>query len=293
VGAGAVEDLLRWGTQRLADAGVASARHDAHALLLHASGLSRTQLLTLDAAAEVPGATGYQALVDERAARVPLQHLTGKAYFRHLELAVGPGVFTPRPETELLAGEAVEHARRLLSRASTPVVVDLGTGSGAIAAAVATEARGARVLAVEKGLDAHAWAARNVEGTGVELRLGDLADAFADLDGQVDIVVSNPPYIPPDAVPVDPEVRDHDPDLALYGGGEDGLDAVRAVERTARRLLRPGGLLLVEHADTQGESAPAVLRATAAWRDVTDLPDLTGRPRYVRAFRLDAAGGTR
>ena len=290
---GAVEGLLRWGTQRLADAGVASARHDAQELLLHASGLSRAQLLTLDAAAQVPGADAYRALVDERAARVPLQHLTGKAYFRHLELAVGPGVFSPRPETELLAGEAVEQARRLLSRGTAPVVVDLGTGSGAIAAAVATEARGARVLAVEKGPDAHAWAARNVEGTGVELRLGDLADAFADLDGQVDVVVSNPPYIPPDAVPVDPEVRDHDPELALYGGGEDGLDAVRAVERTARRLLRPGGLLLIEHADTQGESAPAVLRATAAWRDVTDLPDLTGRPRYVRAHRLDAAGSDR
>src|SRR3954469_18488861 len=237
---------------------------------------------------DVPGAEAYSALVDERASRVPLQHLTGKAYFRHLTLAVGPGVFVPRPETELVAGAAVDEAVRLLAEGVAPTVVDLGTGSGAIAVSVATEAKGARVLAVEADPDAHAWAGRNVEGTGVELRLGDLADAFADLDGQVDVVVSNPPYIPPDAVPLDPEVRDHDPQLALYGGGEDGLDALRAVERTARRLLRPGGLLLVEHADSQGESAPAVLRATAAWRDVTDVPDLNGRPRYVQARRISA-----
>ncbi|NHC13382.1 peptide chain release factor N(5)-glutamine methyltransferase [Motilibacter sp. E257] len=281
--------MLRVGAQRLADAGVASARHDAEALLAHASGLSRTQLLTLGAGDEVPGAAAYSALVEERAARVPLQHLTGRAWFRHLELSVGPGVFVPRPETEIVAGEAVDEALRLLAAGRAPTVVDLGTGSGAIAASVATEARGARVLAVEKDVDAHAWAARNLEGTGVELRLGDLGDAFDDLDGQVDVVVSNPPYIPPDAVPVDPEVRDHDPELALYGGGEDGLDALRAVERTARRLLRPGGLLVIEHADSQGESAPAALLATAAWRDVTDLPDLAHRPRYVRARRVEGS----
>ncbi|NHC44782.1 peptide chain release factor N(5)-glutamine methyltransferase [Motilibacter aurantiacus] len=286
-------DLLRWGTSLLADAGVASARHDAEALLLHASGLERARLLTLGAGDKVPGEAAYRELVAERSSRVPLQHLTGRAWFRHLELAVGPGVFVPRPETEVVAQEAVDEALRLVRDGGRPVVVDLGTGSGAIAAAVATEAPGARVLAVEKGPDAHAWAARNVEGTGVELRLGDLADAFADLDGEVDVVVSNPPYIPPDAAPIDPEVRDHDPELALYGGGEDGLDALRAVERTARRLLRPGGLLVIEHADSQGESAPAVLRATAAWRDVTDLPDLTGRPRYVRARRAEQPGSER
>jgi release factor glutamine methyltransferase len=142
------------------------------------------------------------------------------------------------------------------------------------------------VWAVEKDPSAYAWAARNAEGTSVDLRCGDFADAFAELDGTLDVVVSNPPYIPPGAVPIDPEVRDHDPRLALYGGGEDGLAAVRVVERTARRLLRAGGLLVVEHADSQGESAPALLRGAGSWVSVADVEDLAGRPRYATARRM-------
>ena len=178
----------------------------------------------------------YDALVGRRAAREPLQHLTGRAYFRHVELAVGPGVFVPRPETELLAGWAVERAGAL----DAPVVVDLGTGSGAIAKAVADEVPHARVHAVEMDEAAHGWATANLAGTGVDLRLGDLATAFEELAGTVDVVVSNPPYIPLDAwESVALEVRDHDPALALWSGA-DGLDAMRVVEARAALLLGPG-----------------------------------------------------
>ena len=214
-----------------------------------------------------------------RAAREPLQHLTGSAGFRYVSLEVGPGVFVPRPETELLAGWAVERALELESA----VVVDLCTGSGAIAASVALEAPSARVHAVELDPGAHAWAERNLAGTGVDLRLGDMAEAFTDLDGTVDVVVCNPPYIPLEAWQgVAPEARDHDPELALWSG-DDGLDALRVLERTAARLLRPGGWVGAEHADVQGESAPAVFTASGGWREVRDHPDLAGRARYVTA----------
>ena len=217
-----------------------------------------------------------------RAAREPLQHLTGVAHFRHVELLVGPGVFVPRPETELLAGWAVEQAAAP-SRRHAPVVVDLGTGSGAIAKAVAHEVPQARVHAVELDEGAHAWAARNLAGTGVDLRQGDLADAFDDLAGTVDVVVSNPPYIPHEAwESVAVEVRDHDPELALYATG-DGLDTIRVVERRAALLLRPGGVVGVEHADVQGESAPAVFTGTGRWEQVRDHADLAGRARFLTA----------
>jgi len=201
------------------------------------------------------------------------------AHFRHVELEVGPGVFVPRPETELLAGWAVEQATRL----EAPVVVDLGTGSGAVAKAVADEAPHARVHAVELDERAHGWAVRNLSGTGVDLRQGDLGDAFDDLAGTVDVVVSNPPYIPHEAwESVAVEVRDHDPELALYAAG-DGLDTIRVVERRAAMLLRPGGAVGVEHADAQAESAPAVFSATGRWEQVRDHEDLTGRPRFLTA----------
>lgn len=223
-------------------------------------------------------------LVAERAARVPLQHLTGRAFFRHVTLAVGPGVFVPRPETELTAGLAIEAVRRA---GPAPVLVDLCTGSGAIALAVADEVPGARVHAVELSPDAHTWAVRNVAAHGgrVDLRLGDARTAFADLEGLVDVVVSNPPYIPDGAVPNDPEVRDHDPDLALYGRSTDGLAVPLAVAARAAELLRPGGTLVMEHADAQGETLPAALRGSGAWTEVVDHPDLAGRPRVTVARR--------
>jgi release factor glutamine methyltransferase len=270
--------LLGGAVRRLADAGVASPEADAEILLAHVLGTDRSRLVLVDEVAD-GDRTAYDALVGRRAAREPLQHLTGRAYFRHVELAVGPGVFVPRQETELLAGWAVEHARGH----DEPVVVDLGTGSGAIAKAVADEVPGARVHAVEKDDAAHGWATTNLAGTGVDLRLGDLATAFDDLAGTVDVVVSNPPYIPLDAwESVALEVRDHDPALALWSGA-DGLDAIRTVEARAALLLRLGGVVGVEHADAQGESAPAVFAAAGRWADVRDHRDLADRPRFVTA----------
>jgi release factor glutamine methyltransferase len=210
---------------------------------------------------------------------VPLQHLTGLAAFRHVELAVGPGVFVPRPETELLAGWAVERALT----SERPVVVDLCTGSGAIARSIVDEVPHARVHAVELDPDAHRWAELNLAGTGVDLRQGDMADAFRDLDGTVDVVACNPPYIPLTAWEgVAPEARDHDPELALWSG-DDGLVAMRVLEQVARRLLRPGGWVGAEHADLQGDSAPAVFRAHPHWTEVADHVDLAGRPRFLTA----------
>jgi release factor glutamine methyltransferase len=268
---------------RLRAAGVESSAYDAEVLLAHVLGVERSHLALLD---DVPASVvgQYDALVARRAAREPLQHLTGVSHFRHVDLQVGPGVFVPRPETELLAGWAVEAATAALAdRVDGPVVVDLGTGSGAIAKAVAHEVPRARVHAVELDERAHAWAARNLADTGVDLRQGDLGEAFDDLSGTVDVVVSNPPYIPHEAwESVAAEARDHDPALALWSTG-DGLDTIRVVERRAALLLRPGGVLGVEHADAQGESAPAVLTATGRWEQVRDHPDLAGRARFVTA----------
>ena len=283
----APHDVISAAAAKLAAAGVPSSRHDAEELAAYVLGTQRGHLpaARLFDDAEL---AAYRVLVTKRASREPLQHLTGRAWFRHLELAVGPGVFVPRPETELVAGAAIDAARTVPGR--SPVVVDLGTGSGAIALAVATEVPGADVHAVERENAALEWARRNCAGQPVDLRAGDMADAFDDLDGRVDVVVSNPPYIPADAVPLDPEVRDHDPAAALWSGA-DGLDAVRVVERVARRLLHTGGVVVVEHADAQGESAPAVFTGAAGWSAVTDHLDLAGRPRYLTATRTPPEQG--
>ena len=273
--------LLREAARRLAAAGVPSPEHDAAELLAHVLGVSRSALAVHDVGAGA--AADYDELLQRREAREPLQHLTGVAGFRYLELAVGPGVFVPRPETELLAGWAVDRARAVVSEGTTPVVVDLCTGTGAIALSVATEVPEARVHAVELDERACDWAARNLAGSGVDLRQGDMAEAFPDLDGTVDVVVSNPPYIPLAAFEsVAAEARDHDPALALWSG-EDGLDAIRVVERVAARLLRGGGAAGAEHADLQGDSAPAVFAGAGRWTDVRDHRDLAGRPRFVTA----------
>ena len=298
--------LLRAAAQRLADAGVASPRVDAEELLAAALGSTRAAVaiagLRGDAGPDEGRRRVFRELVDQRAGRTPLQHLTGRASFRGLELRVGPGVFVPRPETEGLAGAAVDAARQAAEREGRPaVVVDLCTGSGAVALAVAAEVPGARVLGVELSADAIAWARLNVAALGsapplagrpggaVEVVDGDAATALPELDGAVDVVVSNPPYIPPGAVPVDPEVRDHDPHVALFGGGEDGLAVPRGVLVRAAALLRPGGVVLVEHAEVQ---QPALLAALAGphWAGAEGAADLTGRPRWVRAVRSGPAG---
>jgi release factor glutamine methyltransferase len=269
--------LARAGEQ-LREAGVASPEHDAAELLAHVLGTTRSQLVLVEEIA--PSALDqYDDLLARRAAREPLQHITGAAYFRHVELLVGPGVFVPRPETELLAGWAIEQA----TPRDHPVLVDLCTGSGAIAKSLAHELPEAVVHAVELDEGAHAWAERNLAGTGVDLRQGDMATAFDDLAGTVDVLTCNPPYIPLDAwESVAPEARDHDPHLALFSGA-DGLDAIRVLERRAAVLLRPGGVVGFEHADVQGESAPAVFAATGRWTDVRDHADLAGRARFTTA----------
>jgi release factor glutamine methyltransferase len=227
-------------------------------------------------------AATFRSLLDQRADRVPLQHLTGRAPFRHLELAVGPGVFVPRPETEQLAGWALER----LACVADPVVVDLGAGSGAIGLSIAHEHPGARVYAVERDPVAVEWTRTNAaRQPRVEVVAGDMTDPglLRDLGGAVDLIVSNPPYVP-EGAGLPREVADHDPPLALWGG-PDGLDVVRGLLGTAARLLRPGGWLGIEHADQQGSALPAVVRAHGGWADVEDHPDLAGRPRYTTARR--------
>lgn len=300
-----LREMVRGAARLLAEAGVPSAEHDAAELAAHLLGVRRGDLVLAPPLPE-GFAHAYAALVERRRLREPLQHILGTAAFRHLELAVGPGVFVPRPETEQVAQVAVDAARACVARTGAAVVVDLCTGSAAIALAVATEVAGARVHAVEADPAAHAWAARNVSAVTaaraagaarpgdpvVHLVLGDATDpaVLAGLDAAVDVVVSNPPYIPPDAVPQDPEVRDHDPDRALYGGGPDGLEVPRGVLATAVRLLRPGGLLVMEHAEVQAAAVRDAATATGLLLDVRTLTDLSGRDRMVVARRAPGPG---
>ncbi|HEY9498919.1 MAG TPA: peptide chain release factor N(5)-glutamine methyltransferase [Terrimesophilobacter sp.] len=271
----------------LTEAGVPDPGVDAELLIGHVLGLGRGEVqakVAMDAAIGEIDEAAIAALVARRAKREPLQHLTGRAPFRNLYLAVGPGVFVPRPETEQVAQFAIDALAA--SAAPAPIAVDLGTGSGAIAIAMATEVRRARVFAVERSPEAHLWAGRNVAESGagnLELVLGDLAEAFPELDGQVAVVISNPPYVPKDAVPRDPEVRLFDPAMALYGG-EDGLDLVRAVSRTGLRLLHPGGTLVIEHGELQGADIRDLLTADG-WRAPATHPDLLGRDRATTALR--------
>jgi release factor glutamine methyltransferase len=222
-------------------------------------------------------------LFARRNSREPLQHITGLAPFRNLELEVGLGVFIPRPETEFVAGLAIDALRKSLQ--PNPIAVDLGTGSGAIALAMATEVPNAKVHAVEKSADAFAFTKKNFAKYAVAAQLiqGDLRDAFAELDGTVSVVASNPPYIPLAAIPRDVEVQKFDPALALYGG-EDGMDVIHLVSATAKRLLLPGGLLVIEHADNQGAQVSQLLLADG-WSQVSSRQDLTGRDRAVTAIK--------
>ncbi|PVU83646.1 peptide chain release factor N(5)-glutamine methyltransferase [Cellulomonas sp. WB94] len=293
---GPLAEALRAAEVLLAGAGVPSPRVDAELLAAHLMGIEAGTTVSrgqVQAAAVLgrPAPDGLGELVVRRAAREPLQHLTGRAPFRGLELAVGPGVFVPRPETEQVAEVAIAEAHAVVVRAGTVLVADLCTGSGAIALALAHEVPAAVVHAVELDRVAHEWAARNVAGSGLEVRLvrGDARTALGELDGTVDVVVSNPPYVPTGAIPVDPEVAKHDPAVALYGLGQDGLEVPRGIAAAAARLLRAGGLFVMEHAEVQADAARDLVRSTGAFDDVRTLPDLTGRARMVVARRSRVA----
>jgi len=270
---------LRSATATLRASGNPTPRVDAELLLAHVLGIGRAHLALSDVLPADAGAA-YDDLVLRRAKGVPLQHLTGRAPFRHLDLAVGPGVFIPRPETELI----IDLAATYLADAET--VVDLCAGSGAIALSVAMEYPGRWVIAVERSSSALDWLRRNAAGTNVEIVQADITEdgLVATLAGKVDVVLSNPPYVPEAArTDVGREV-DHDPDDAVFAG-PDGLGLMPALIATAARLLRPGGFFAVEHDETHGESVPALLRASGDWTSVADHVDLTGRPRFASATR--------
>jgi len=259
---------------------------EARTLLAHAAGVELSRLALLPGIGE--GAVcDYRALVRRRAAGEPVQYLTGRAAFRTVEVGVAPGVFIPRPETEVMTGWAIEQIRKL----PNPVVVELCAGSGAISAAIAAEAPGAEQYAVELSETATRMASRNLAGSGVDLRTGDMADAFHELNSGVDLVIANPPYIPLEAwdgVAVD--VRTHEPELALFSG-LDGLDALRVVAGVAARLLRPGGVVCAEHAEVQAESVVQVFADARAFTKIADHPDLNDRPRFVTAVRAANLAG--
>ena len=280
-------DEIAIAAARLAEAGVESPRTDAEVIAAHLHGVTRTELHLVPDARFDPR---FWDDIARREAREPLQHITGNAYFRYLELAVGPGVFVPRQETEVMTGWAIEQLAAM--DVAEPVVADLGAGSGAIALSIAQEVPRARVHAVEADPLARQWTERNIASVAeasphtagrVRLHAADFASALADLDGQVDLVVSNPPYIPVGAW-VPPEVGEYDPATALWGGA-DGMDAVRVVEATARRLLRPGGLVAVEHGAQQGAAVYWVFAEESGWRETRNHVDLAGRDRFVTAAR--------
>jgi release factor glutamine methyltransferase len=286
----AIRPLLTQAADQLDEVGIESPQQEARQLLAYAAGVELARLPLLDTVEDAQAAY-FQTLINKRAHRIPLQHLTGRAHFRHLELDVGPGVFVPRPETEVMTGWAIEQLRPMVYAVARgvsrrlPVVVELGTGSGAVAKSIATELTGTRVHAVEVSEEAAAYAARNLADTTVELHVQDMIGALPELDGTVDLVISNPPYIPLDAwESVVPEARDYDPLLALVAG-QDGLDAIRVVAAEAARLLRPAGFLCVEHADVQAESVQQIVLQHGAFIGVRDHPDLNGRPRFVTAVR--------
>jgi release factor glutamine methyltransferase len=318
-----VRDVLFDAEHRLSAVGVPSPSVDAAEIVAHALGTTRNRLFLQDPVTDEQKVR-IEQLLTRRLSRVPLQHLLGTAGFRHIELAVGPGVFIPRPETELVTEAGI---RELADQPTgSRVAVDLCSGSGAIAISLGVEVAGSRVHAVEMSDDAVEWTRRNVaahdaqlvaRGSRVEVvhhdatTVADPGGPLARLAGTVSVVVTNPPYIPDQMIPRDPEVRDHEPKLALYGG-EDGLDVVRGVLRTAAILLRPGGLVVVEHADVQGPAAgtagvpgaaaamvadEAVARATgtpvgaALFTAIADRIDLNGLPRFTMARRSGASPG--
>ncbi|QDY64933.1 peptide chain release factor N(5)-glutamine methyltransferase [Glutamicibacter halophytocola] len=268
----------------LASAGVPSPGADADLLLCHVLGISRSELKLRELRGDVfqgDQREQFTALVAARRTRIPLQHLTGVAHFRYLELKVGPGVFTPRPETETVVQLGLDFVAA--HRIDAPSCIDLCSGSGAIAAALASELPGSRVWAVELSAEAIGYTRANCLPHQVTVLHQDATSLPGEFDASMDLVISNPPYIPPNAIPREAEVRDHDPDMALYGLGEDGLQIPRAISAQAMKLLRPGGYFVMEHAEVQQDSAAAMLRE-AGFERVAGHKDLTGRARATSGY---------
>jgi release factor glutamine methyltransferase len=277
---------VREAARILAEAGVASPRVDAELLAAHVLGVPRGRL-PMFPLVDPPVVEALRKLVDQRAARVPLQHLTGTAALGEVEVAVGPGVFIPRPETELL----LVWGLAAVADVPRPLVVDLCTGSGALALALAHARPDAEVHAVELDPGALSWARRNADtraqagDTPVVLHSGDVGDPglLSTLNGMAHLVLCNPPYVPA-GTPTPPEVGRHDPAPAVFAGA-DGLAVIRAVVRIGTRLLRQGGGIAIEHDDSHAEAVPALLAAERVLTDVTDHRDLAGRPRFATACR--------
>ena len=278
------KEFLRSGKEQLATAGFAEV--EAEHLLAHTLGISRMDLhnpLTVEGALTAIGDMSvveetFWKLLDRRCAHEPLQYLTGVAYFRHLEIKVGPGVLVPRPESELL----VEAALTYIEKIDGPVsVVDLGSGSGALALSIATEAKNTHVIAVEKSADAIIWLKENVSFIDEKVRILE-SDVATALEGvKCDAVIANPPYVP-DAQELPRDVQEYEPAVALFGGA-DGMQSPRLFIATASRLLKSGGFLAIEHHESQGQHIAGVLS-----NDFTDIilhNDLTSRPRFTTAVR--------
>jgi len=280
---------LAWAVSLLDSVGITTPQPDAELLAAHTLGESRGRINALKLSGfqlDSEQVSRFEDLVRERAQRIPLQHLTGKAPFRFLELEVGPGAFVPRPETEVVAGIAIDY---LMDAPAGFKVVDLGTGSGAIAASIADEVPHAEVTAVELSPYALAWAERNLSPLGVRLIAGDFGTALEGEEASFAVVISNPPYIPVGAVPQDEEVRLHDPEMALYGGSEDGLKFPRIVMERAAALLEDDGFFVMEHAEVQAAGVARILASTGNWRDIQTHQDLTGRDRATSARRTTRA----
>ena len=278
------KEFLQGGKEQLARAGFAEV--EAEHLLAHTLGISRMDLhnpLTVENALSAIGdmtiiEETYWKLLDRRCAHEPLQYLTGVAYFRHLELKVGPGVLVPRPESELLVEAVLTRIEKLQGAVS---VVDLGSGSGALALAIATEAPQTHVIAVEKSADAIHWLKENVSFIDEKVRILE-SDVATALEGvKCDVVIANPPYIP-DSEVLPKDVATHEPAVALFGG-PDGMRAPRLFIAAAARLLKTGGLLAIEHHETQADEVGDVL--TVEFEDILLHKDLNGRPRFTTAVR--------
>ena len=278
------KEFLRGGKEQLSAAGFAEV--EAEHLLAHTLGLTRMDLhnpLTVENALTAIGDISiveetFWKLLDRRCANEPLQYLTGVAYFRHLEIKVGPGVLVPRPESELLVESVLTHIEKLSGAVS---VVDLGAGSGALALAIATEAPNTHVIAVEKSAEAIYWLKENISFIDEKVRMVE-SDVSTALDGvKCDVVIANPPYIA-DGQELPADVREHEPAIALFGGA-DGMKAPRLFIAASARLLKPGGFLAIEHHESQGDEIAAVLNID--FQDILLHQDLTGRPRFTTAVR--------